>query len=186
MWRRHDNRAGCELSETKVPSTLAARVGKAQQAAVNGAGTLLRELGHHVIARDPDYPPSAVYGGVLPRYLRGIHDEAKALPHPDRLEARTRGVVRIGSFLSDRRMAVIRSGEAALAQRVQSIFDDVDVLITPATARGPSRIGAYQRRGAVSTLARVAARAPFQVIFNATGQPAAVVPWGLGGDGLPL
>jgi amidase len=29
-------------------------------------------------------------------------------------------------------------------------------------------------------------RAPFQAIFNATGQPAAVVPWGLDGDGLPI
>ena len=28
-------------------------------------------------------------------------------------------------------------------------------------------------------------RSPFQAIFNATGQPAAVVPWGLDRTGLP-
>jgi amidase len=50
---------------------------------------------------------------------------------------------------------------------------------------GPSRIGAYQRRGAVSTLALVAARVPFQAVFNATGQPAAVVPWDLDANGVP-
>ena len=73
-----------------------------------------------------------------------------------------------------------------MAARVQSIFDDVDVVITPGTATGPSRIGAYQRRGAVSTLTLVAARVPFQAMFNVTGQPAAVVPWGLDGNGVPL
>jgi amidase len=66
-----------------------------------------------------------------------------------------------------------------------SIYDDVDVVITPGAALGPSRIGAYQRRGAVSTLALVAARVPFQALFNVTGQPAAVVPWGFDGNGIP-
>jgi amidase len=35
-------------------------------------------------------------------------------------------------------------------------------------------------------LALVTARVPFQAAFNATGQPAAVVPWALDGDGLPV
>ena len=38
----------------------------------------------------------------------------------------------------------------------------------------------------MSTLALAAARAPFQAAFNATGQPAAVVPWGFDRAGLPL
>ena len=82
-------------------------------------------------------------------------------------------------------MTRIRAAESELAERVQSIYDDVDVVITPGTALGPSRIGAYQRRGAVSTLTLVAARVPFQAVFNATGQPAAVVPWGFDGNGVP-
>jgi amidase len=182
---RHPGRLRIALS-TKVPPLLTARVGKAQRAAVHEAGALLRELGHHVITGDPDYPTGAVYSNALPRYVRGIYDDVQALPHPERLEARTRGMARIGGLLSDRRMAAIRAAEPTLAARVQSIFDDVDIVITPGTATGPSRIGAYQRRGAVATLALVAARVPFQAIFNATGQPAAVVPWGLDGDGLPL
>ena len=68
---------------------------------------------------------------------------------------------------------------------MQSVFDDVDVVITPGAATGPSRVGQYQRRGAVSTLASVAARVPFQAMFNVTGQPAAVVPWGLDANGIP-
>jgi amidase len=170
---------------TKVPPTVTARVGKAQGAAVEEAGVLLRELGHDVITRDPDYPIGGVYGQALPRYFRGVYDDVKTLPHPERLERRTRAFARIGGLLSDRRMNAIRGSESEVAERIQSIYDDVDVVITPGTATGPSRIGAYQRRGAISTLTLVAQRVPFQAMFNVTGQPAAVVPWDLDGNGLP-
>jgi amidase len=170
---------------TKVPPPLVARVGPAQRAAVREAGALLRSLGHDVIERDPDYPPSAVFTQALPRYFRGVHDDAAALPRPDRLDRRTRAFARIGGLVSQRRLASMRAAEWAVTARVNTIFDEVDVVITPGTAAGPSRIGAYQRRGAISTLAMVAARVPFQATFNVTGQPAAVVPWGLDGDGIP-
>jgi amidase len=161
------------------------RVGRAQRAAVVEAGALLCELGHDVVERDPDYPPSAVFAHAIPRYFRGVYDDARALPHPERLEARTRAFARIGGLISDKRLASIRAGEGDLAARVQSIFDDVDVLITPGTATGPSKVGAYQRRGALSTLTLVASRVPFGAMFNVTGQPAASVPWGLDGNGIP-
>ncbi|MBV8348945.1 MAG: amidase [Mycolicibacterium sp.] len=170
---------------TKVPRPLVAPVGTSQRDAVEQAGALLRELGHDVVYRDPDYPRWAL-PHVLARYIRGVYDDAKALPRPERLESRSRAMARIGALLSARRIARIRAAEPALAARVLSIFDDVDVVVTPGTATGPSRVGAYQRRGAVATLALVAARVPFQAVFNATGQPAAVVPWGLDEDGLPV
>lgn len=169
----------------KAPPGLVVRVGRAQRAAFDEAGALLRELGHEVVERDPDYPPAAVYGQALPRYFRGVYDDVKALPHPERLDARTRAFARIGGLISDRRMRTIRGAESIAAERIQSIFDDVDVVITPGTAMGPSRIGAYQRRGAIPTLALVAARVPFQAMFNVTGQPAAVVPWDSDGNGVP-
>jgi amidase len=171
---------------TKVPPPLTARVGKAQRAAVEEARALLRELGHQVVTRDPDYPPSGVYGHALPRYFRGVYDDVKTLPHPERLEARTRTYARIGRLFSDRRMNAIRGAESEVAERIQSIFDDVDVVVTPGTAAGPSKVGAYQRRGAISTLTLVAQRVPFQAMFNVTGQPAAVVPWDLDGNGVPM
>jgi amidase len=170
---------------TKVPPLLTARVGKPQRSAVEEAAALLRELGHQVVVRDPDYPAAAVYGQALPRYFRGVYDDVQTLPHPERLEARTRSFARIGGLISDRWMTRIRAAESEVAERIQSIYDDVDVVITPGCATGPSRIGAYQRRGAVSTLALVGARVPFQAMFNVTGQPAAVVPWGRDGDGVP-
>ncbi|BBZ12854.1 amidase [Mycobacterium branderi] len=171
---------------TKVPPPLVIRAGKQQRGAVEQAGRLLADLGHDVVARDPDYPPAAIVGNYLPRYFRGIYNDFRLLAHPERLEARTRNMARIGSLFSERRMAAVRAAEAALAARIQTIFDDVDVLVTPANNTGPSRVGAYQRRGAVSSLLLVSAQVPFFEIWNLTGQPAAVVPWGLDADGLPM
>lgn len=182
--RRAPGRLRIALS-TRVPPTVTARVGAVQRAAVQQAGALLRELGHQVIERDPDYPASAVYGHALPRYFRGVYDDVTALPHPERLDRRTRAFARIGGLVSRERIDAIRAAEPALTARLQSIYDTVDVVITPGAATGPSRIGQYQRRGAVSTLAAVAARVPFQAMCNLTGQPAAVVPWGLDSDGIP-
>jgi amidase len=170
---------------TKVPPPLFARVGEAQRAAVRDAGTLLRSFGHEVVVRNPDYPRAAA-AGFLPRYLRSIHDNVKSMPRPERLEARTRAMARLGGLFSDRRIAALRAAEAGVTARIQTIFDDVDVLITPGTAAGPSRIGAYQKRGAMGTLALSLAGVPYQAVFNVTGQPAAVVPWGLDHDGIPL
>ncbi len=169
---------------TKVPLGVVTRVGTQQRAAVEESVALLRELGHQVVMRDPDYPSTAM-AHALSRYFRGAYDDVHSLPHPERLEARTREFARIGRLISDERMTRIRAAESQMAERIRSIYDDVDVVITPGTALGPSRIGAYQRRGAVSTVTLVAARVPFQALFNVTGQPAAVVPWGFDGNGIP-
>ncbi|EKF22820.1 amidase family protein [Mycolicibacterium hassiacum DSM 44199] len=181
--RREPGRLRVALS-TRVPPPLTARVGRVQRAAVEEAGALLRELGHEVIERDPDYPPAAVVQ-ALARYFRGVHDAVRALPHPERLEARTRNFARIGGLISDHRMTRIRAVESLVAERITAIFDDVDVVVTPGTAAGPSRVGAWQRRGAITTLALCAQRVPFQAAFNLTGQPAAVVPWGFDEHGVP-
>ena len=170
---------------TKIP-TLPVRVGHQELEAVSQAGALLRDLGHEVIIADPEYPRPSLYANFLPRYLRGISDDADAQAHPERLEPRTRNLARMGSFFSDRTMEAVRTAEERVSTRIQSIFDDVDVVITPGTGSGPSRIGAYRRRGAVSTLLLVAQQVPYFPVWNLTGQPAAVVPWDLDGDGLPL
>ena len=170
----------------KLPPTMVGRVGRAQQKALDGVEKLLRELGHEVFWRDPDYPAWALYGHVLPRMWRGVYEDVQKLPYPERLEPRTRAVARLGGLISDSQLEKVRAAEPALAARVQSIFHDIDGVITPGAATGPYRIGRYQHRGGVSTLAMVASRVPFNAIFNATGQPAAAVPWGLDDNNLPL
>lgn len=171
---------------TKLPPTMVGRIGRPQQRALDGVEALLRDLGHEVLWRDPDYPAWAMYGHVLPRMWRGVYQEVRKLPYPERLEPRTRAIARLGSMVSEAQIAKVLAAEPKLSARVNSIFDDFDVLITPGTATGPSRIGQYQHRGGVSTLSLVAMRVPFCAIFNATGQPAASVPWFIDGEHMPV
>ena len=171
---------------TKLPPGMLARVGRAQQRALDGVEALLRELGHEVLWRDPDYPAWAMYGHVLPRMWNGVYQEVRKLAYPERLEPRTKTIARLGSMISERRMEQIRAAESTLTARVTSIFDDFDVLITPGAATGPSSIGQYQHRGGVTTLQLVATRVPYFAVFNATGQPAASVPWFVDGESLPV
>ena len=170
---------------TKSPLGLAARVGTAQQAAVTEAVALLRSLGHDVVERAPDYAAMSAGWNVTARYLRGISDDVATMPHPERLEPRTRSMARAGRLISDERIAKVRAREAALTARVNTIFDDADVVLTPGTATGPPRVGAFAKRGAFVTANATMGRSPFQAIFNATGQPAAVVPWDVDRTGLP-
>ena len=56
---------------------------------------LLRSLGHEVVEREIAYGASGA-ANVVPRYLRGIHDEAAVVAHPERLTPRTRAMARLG------------------------------------------------------------------------------------------
>src|SRR4029077_4225693 len=109
----------------------------------------------------------------------------RALPHPERLERRTRGMARLGALIPSALLERALASEAELARRLNAVLEDHDVLMTPATATPPPRIGQLQGRGAVWTLNAVAGMVPYNGVWNVTGQPAASVPAGLGSDGLP-
>ncbi len=170
---------------TKLPPGALARLGREQRAAVQATAELLRSLGHDVAEREIDYGPGA-WWSLLSRYLRGIHDDAVGVPHPERLESRTRGMRRLGALVAAREVARVRAAEPALAARIDAIFDHADVVLTPGPAGPPFRVGQFQSRGAQWTLNAVAARVPYYGVFNATGQPAASVPAGFDAAGLPL
>jgi len=171
---------------TKLAPGQLARISPDVRAAVERTAELLRSLGHGVSERDPDLPASLM-SNVVGRYLRGIHDDLQqAMPHPQRLEPRTRAMARLGGLIPAGIVAKMRAGEAAMAARMNAIFDDVDVLLQPGPVAGPFRVGQFHGRGALWTLNGVAARVPFQGWWNATGQPACVVPAGLDRHGLPV
>jgi amidase len=145
---------------------------------------VLRTLGHDVEERDPEYGADAV-PWVIVRYLRGIHDDVARLPHPERLERRTRALARLGGMIPPGLLARSMASEEPVAARLNAVLADHDVLITPTTATPPPRIGQLEGRGALWTLNAVASMVPFNGVWNATGQPAASVPAGFGADGLP-
>jgi amidase len=119
------------------------------------------------------------------RYLRGIHDDAGAMAHPERLERRSRGMARLGGLIPPALLERALQGEAEFSRRMNRVLEDHEVLMTPATATPPPRIGQLNGRGALWTLNAVAAMVPYNGVWNVTGQPAASVPAGFGADGLP-
>jgi amidase len=76
--------------------------------------------------------------------------------------------------------------EQAMTDRVGALFDDVDVLLTPMMSEPAKPAQAMEGRGAVATWLWETRWVPFNVLWNATGQPAASVPEGFSSGGLPL
>jgi amidase len=167
----------------KVPAGSSARLHGDWRAAAEQTAALLRELGHEVVERDPNYGVAGI--NTVTRYLAGAHAEVGAAEHPERLERRTRRLGRMGA-LGARRLAAARRAEQSDGARVNAIFDDVDVVLGPTLARSAARVGAYEGRGAAYTLNSVLRWVPFNGVWNHLGNPAAAVPAGADADGLPL
>jgi amidase len=144
---------------------------------------LLRSLGHEVTEAAPSY--GRLTTDFYPLYFRGIRDEALTLPHPERLSPQTQGFVRMGRLISDRRLAKIRDRMPAAAARIQRLFKDYDLVITPATAQLPVEIGRWRGMGALRTINGMSNVYPYAAAWNYTGQPAATIPAGFTDGGLP-
>jgi amidase len=144
---------------------------------------LLRSLGHEVTEAAPSY--GRMVTDFYPLYFRGIRDEALSLPHPERLSDQTKGFVRLGRLISDRRLAKIKDRMPAAAAGIQRLWKDFDVLLTPATAQLPVEIGHWRGKGALRTINGMSNVYPYAAAWNYTGQPAAAVPAGFTDGGLP-
>jgi amidase len=166
-------------TKTIVPVPKAPEVVEAHAETVE----LLRSLGHDLVEASPSYGP--LITDFYPLYFRGIRDEALDLPHPERLSRQTKGFVRTGRVISDRRLAKVRDRMPAYSARILELFAEFDLLITPAMAQLPVEIGRWRGKGALRTIRGMTNVYPYGAAWNYTGQPAAVVPAGFTDSGLP-
>jgi amidase len=150
---------------------------------VHDAGELLRGLGHDVRERDPAY--RLVGQNYIPTYLGGIHDDVEAVPRPQRLEGRTRGFGRLGGLYPEAVVKRAQRARAKDARRINAIFDEVEVLVTPVIGDVAFEVGRWDGKSALRTLIGMARLFCFAPVWNHTGQPAAAVPIGFTDDGLP-
>ncbi len=167
----------------EVPSA-GVRLDPVHAQAVRDTAALLTELGHDVAEVDVRYPdPTAAF---VPQFLAGVRTEADQVDHFDRLERRTRETYRLGSWVTPRvRDAALRQTEA-YSRRLNRVFEDVDVLLTPVTAHRPPKLGIVMGKGTVRSSLASLPTVTYMVPWNLAGNPAASVPTGIGADGLPV
>jgi amidase len=158
------------------------------------AGELLASLGHEVEEAAPAYPgadtldlflsafgPAVSLGVAYGETLRGRP------PTDDEIEPLTRAVLERSQAMSATSYLAAVAQLQAIARGIVAFFADYDVLLTPALAERPLRIGEVHGCGddPMADLARSGRFTPFGAMSNVTGQPAVSVPVDLGEDGLP-
>jgi amidase len=165
------------------PVTLGVRPDPLHVQALEDTARLLSDLGHDVREVDPRYPdPTAAF---VPQFFAGIRHEADQVEHHDRLERRTRETCRMGAWVTPkvREWALARTEQ--VSARANRVFDDLDVLLTPAIAHRPPAVGILGGRGTVSSALAAMPAIAYAALWNVAGNPAASVPCGIGPDGLP-
>ncbi|HYQ79294.1 MAG TPA: amidase [Solirubrobacterales bacterium] len=153
--------------------------------AVADAVELLSGLGHEVTRRDPDW--GNIGNNITARFLGGVSRTVKEVPHPERLESRTRGFGWLGGILPDALYEKARGeGRAGDAARVNALFDDFDVLVTPVMGGTALPIRRWEGKGALQTVLGMSRFYPYCVPWNHLGNPAMAVPAGFSDEGMPL
>ena len=152
--------------------------------AVRATASLLESLGHHVEEVDPGYPdPTAAF---VPQFFGGVQVGAEGVEEPSLLERRTRETLRLGAWVRPRMVEwAIKRGES-VARKANAVFERHDLLLTPAIAHRPPKVGVLEGVGTVRAALRSAPMIAYTALWNVTGNPAASVPAGFGADGLPL
>jgi amidase len=153
-------------------------------AAVRDTARLLSDLGHEVHEVDPHYPD--ITAAFVPQFFGGIRAEADEVEHYERLERRTRETYRLGSWVTPKVIGVALRQTERLSARANRIFDEVDVLLTPAIAHRPPRVGVLDRTGTMRASLKALPAIAYTSIWNVAGNPACSVPSGTGTDGLPV
>lgn len=153
-----------------------------REAAVETARSLEAE-GHRVEEADPPYATRFALA-IVARWLSGAAREARGLD-PDLLEPRTRRHAALGRWV-DRIGGVRDRDRQRWRARSAEFFREHDVLLTPTLARAPIPAGPWHTRPWTANLAANTRFAPLTGPWNLAGLPAAAVPAGSDGEGLPL
>lgn len=167
-------------------------------AALGAAVSSLQDMGHDVL---PVALPVAPEDLRIPRevYLAQVCGQAAAdalelrrligrVPKEGEMErinlaAAERGrAMRAADYL-----AAVRAGQA-FTRRFAAIWRDIDVLMTPALAGPPPKLGAFptDHDDVEEHVARMLRFSPFTAMFNVTGEPALVIPVRRSMVGLPV
>jgi amidase len=150
-------------------------------AAIEQMTGLLQSLGHVVETYELAHPQ--LLTTFTPRWAAGIREDT--LAHGEDLERRTRRMATVGRWLSGRALRRSIEREPVIARRLNAVFDEHDLVMTPVTAAPPPNAKISSATGALRTFNQGSPYVCYTPTWNYVGQPAAAVPAGFDADGLP-
>ena len=152
--------------------------------ALHETADLLARLGHDVVEIDPHYPDPTL--AFVPQFFAGVRTESDAVEHYERLERRTRQTYRMGTWVRPGVIDWALRQTEKVSVKANRVFDQCDVLLTPAIAHRPPPVGILDGVGTIRSSLRSMPAIAYAALWNVAGNPAASVPCGLGPDKLPL
>lgn len=153
--------------------------------ALDAVAEQLGQLGHTVMTGGPDYGLRLSWS-FLSRSTAGLLDWGMRVGETAELDPRTRANLRIGRALSQRALSKARRHEAASQRRIGAIFDTVDVVVAPTTARPALRVDAFDGLSGIATDRTMIAACPVAWPWNVLGWPSINIPAGFTDAGLPI
>lgn len=171
---------------TKFPySVFGAKLHPEIRAAMDAMATQLEELGHTIVAAEPDYNLSMSWS-FLSRSTSGLLDWADRLGPGVSLDKRTRANLGTGWVLSQNVLRKARAREADAHRRIGWIFNLVDVVLAPTTAQPPPRANRFDKLSGLATDRAMIQACPVTWPWNLLGWPSINVPAGFTHGGLPI
>jgi len=171
---------------TKFPYTFfRAKLHPEIRAAMATVAGQLQQLGHTVVAADPDYNLGMSWN-FLSRSTSGLLDWVDRLGPHATLDKRTVANTQTGWLLSQNTLRKARVREANSQRRIGWIFNLVDVVLAPTTAQPPPRVTDFDHRGGLSTDRAMIRACPLTWPWNLLGWPSINVPAGFTYGGLPI
>lgn len=151
------------------------RVDRHWSAAAHTAAATAAAAGH--LVEPATLPYRDVLSAVFLRWLTAATRDAATLPHPQRLQPRTRRHLALGRLVQ--RLHLVRPAQIDRVEtRLLEFFERYDVVITPTLATPPPRARAWHHRGWLVNVLTSARYSPFTPLWNLVGWPAASIPMG--------
>jgi amidase len=159
-------------------------VDAAVTSAAREAAEALAALGHDVVERTPPWVDERLLDTFAKLWQVG--PAMYPVQDPELLEPLNRALAAAAHETSSVVFARSVTALQQLARRIVAFWHDIDVVLTPGLAKLPVPIGwVFEPTDPWEQFNRGGEFTPFTPIVNVTGQPAAMVPFGIV-DGLPV